>query len=74
LWIPFAVARDARRWRDDPELGQMRADRVHGLGLLTDEEIPRVAPEAHLRCDVVEKSRLRPCRLHRRRAEGTPAA
>jgi hypothetical protein len=30
---------DALR-HDDPELGQMRADRVHGLGLLPDEEVP----------------------------------
>ena len=40
----------------DAELGEMRADRVHGLGLLADEEVPRL---------VVEQRRLGPGRLHR---------
>ena len=48
---------------DDAELGQMGADRVHGLGLLADEEVPR---------PVIEQRRLGVCRLHRDEPHGGP--
>ena len=50
---------------DDAKFGQMRPDRVHQLSALADEEVPRL---------VVQQGRLPLGRLHRRRAEGTPAA
>jgi len=47
------------------ELGQMRAERVHGPGLLADQELAGL---------VVHQRRLPLGRLHRGRAGGTPAA
>lgn len=39
------VVPKARLRRDDPELRQMRADRLHRLGPLAQEEVPRIAIE-----------------------------
>ena len=58
---------------DDAELAKMRARhaegvlsarRVHDPGLPTDQKLPRVAPKAHLRCDVRHEPRLRALALH----------
>lgn len=50
---------------DEPELGQVSADRVHQLGLLANREIPAL---------VIDQCALAFGRLHRRRAGGTPSA
>lgn len=48
---------------DDPGLGKVRADRVHGLGPLAHDEVPRL---------VVEQRRPPHCRLHRHDARSAP--
>ena len=67
-----ACPHETLRWRVSteprpagPELGQMCADRVHGLGLLADQEPAGL---------VVHQRRLPLGRFHRGRAGGTPAA
>ena len=44
--------------------GVLSARRVHDPGLPTDQKLPRVAPKAHLRCDVRHEPRLRALALH----------
>ena len=63
--VKFSRETLLRFGHDDAKFGQMRPDRVHQLSALADEEVPRL---------VVQQGRLPLGRLHRRRAEGTPAA
>ena len=57
-------------WDDDSELTEMRTHGIHDLGLLAHQKFPRVAPEAHLRCDVRHQPRLCVLALHGNKPHG----